>query len=68
MESKIIAIVERIEKTIVMLETREHGLFQVPMAVLPKGVSEGNVLQISFRIDPELERERRQQIRDLQRS
>lgn len=67
-ETTIIAVVERIEKNVAVLETENYGSFTVPKNILPQKLNEGNVLRISFKIDPELESERRKRIRDLQNS
>jgi hypothetical protein len=45
----VLAIVDRIEGDIAVLEWGEHGVTEVPVVVLPVGVSEGDTVRFRTR-------------------
>ncbi|MBN1355301.1 DUF3006 family protein [bacterium] len=60
-------VVERIEKNQAVLEPLDgSGSFLFPVYLLPADVREGSVIRFELKIDPEMERERRSRIRELQ--
>ncbi len=67
MADQNIAIVDRLEGDIAVLEFIEPRFgFQLPVEVLPEDVHEGAAVEFDFKLRPEIEAERRQEIRQLQ--
>lgn len=66
-DSSPMAVVDRIESKVAALELIEsRHTFHLPVQVLPDEVHEGAVVEIDFKLRPEVEEERRQEINDLQ--
>ncbi len=65
-ESKSEGVVDRIEGDLAVVETEWREVVNIPLKYLPEGTREGNVLDIIFRINPEREKERREEIKKLQ--
>lgn len=65
-ESKAEGVVDQIEGGLARVETEWREMVDIPLKYLPKGLKEGNVLDIIFRINPEREKERRDKVRSLQ--
>jgi hypothetical protein len=64
-----IAIVDRIEAGIVVLEAIEPKInFKLPEALLPSDIHEGAAVELGFRLRPGVEEERRNYVSDLQQS
>ena len=62
-----IAVVDRIEEGIAVLEVIEPQFsFQLPVEVLPDDLHEGAALELNFELRPEIEKKRREEIRNLQ--
>ncbi len=65
-ESKSEGVVDRIEGDLAVVETEWREVVNIPLRYLPEGIREGNVLDIIFRINPEKEKKRREEIKKLQ--
>ncbi|MFP4687767.1 MAG: DUF3006 domain-containing protein [bacterium] len=62
-----VAIVDRIESGIAVLEAIEPKIsFELPVRLLPEGVHEGAAVELGFKLRPDIEKERRSRIRDMQ--
>jgi len=62
-----IAIVDRIEEGIAVLELIQPRFnFQMPVEILPDELHEGAAVALNFELRPEIEKKRRQEVRDLQ--
>ncbi|MBA7634947.1 hypothetical protein ES703_42546 [subsurface metagenome] len=66
-ESKSEGVVDRIEGDLAVVELEWREVVNIPLKYLPEGTREGNVLDIIFRINPEREKERRGEIKKLQK-
>ncbi|MEI6632943.1 MAG: DUF3006 domain-containing protein [Chlamydiota bacterium] len=64
---KVRAIVDRIEEDLAVLEVGGEGMVEWPVKFLPRGLGEGNVLDVEFTINKKAEAEARAEISDLQR-
>jgi hypothetical protein len=64
--SKSEAVVDRIEGDLAVVETEWREMVNIPLQYLPKGTREGNVIDITFRLNPEKEKKRRKDIIKLQ--
>ena len=64
--SKSEAVVDRIEGDLAVVETEWREMVNIPLQHLPKGTREGNVIDITFRLNPEKEKKRRKDIIKLQ--
>ena len=64
--SKSEAVVDRIEGDLAVVETEWREMVNIPLQYLPKGTREGNVVDITFRLNPEKEKKRRKDIIKLQ--
>jgi len=65
-ESKTEGVIDTIEGGLARVEREWREMVYIPTKHLPAGVKEGNVLDIIFRINPEREKEKRQEITNLQ--
>ena len=60
-------VIDRIEGNIAIIELPERGgRIEIPVKFLPKGAGEGNVLDMSFRLNKEEEKSRREKIKKMQ--
>jgi hypothetical protein len=64
---KVRAIVDRIEEDLAVLEVGGEGTVEWPVKFLPRGLKEGNVLDVEFTINRLAEAKARAEISDLQR-
>jgi hypothetical protein len=64
---KVRAIVDRIEEDLAVLEVDGEGMVEWPVKFLPRGLAEGNVLDVEFTINKKAEAEARAEISDLQK-
>jgi hypothetical protein len=64
--SKSEAVVDRIEGDLAVVETEWREMVNIPLQYLPKGTREGNVIDITFRLNPEKENKKRKDIIKLQ--
>ena len=66
-EEMLIAIVDRIEEEQAVLELVDTKfLFNFPVKLLPDELHEGAAIEISFKNRPDIEKQRREKIRQLQ--
>jgi hypothetical protein len=65
-ESKTEGVIDEIEGDLARVEMEWREMVYIPLKHLPAGVKEGNVLDITFRVNPEREKEKRQEIKSLQ--
>lgn len=68
----LIATIDRIEEgasgeKLAVLVFDDGAQLVLPLERLPHGSADGSVLQVHLQLDPELERQRRNAVRDLQR-
>lgn len=67
MSEENIAIVDRIEGDIVVLELIDPRYdFQLPLEIFPEDVHEGAAVELNFKLRPEIEEKRREEISQLQ--
>ena len=63
----MLTVIDRIEGKIAVIELPERaGHIEIPKKFLPKGIKEGNFLEISFKIDKKAETKQKEKIRKLQ--
>lgn len=65
-ESRGEGVVDQIESGIARVELEWREIVHIPVKYLPKGTREGNVLDIIFRLNPAKEKEKREEVRNLQ--
>ncbi|MBD3371031.1 DUF3006 family protein [Candidatus Fermentibacteria bacterium] len=65
-ETELLVSVDRIEDGTAVLVSREAHRWLLPAHLLPEGCSEGDVLRITLRRDPEETERLRRKIGDLQ--
>jgi len=65
-ESEIFVSLDRIEEGIAVILTRESYRWLLPVEQLPEGTSEGDILRVRFRRDPEETAATASRIGDLQ--
>lgn len=67
MENKIEVIVDRIEEgRIAVIEMPDMSTLEIDKNYLPSAVKEGNVIDVIFKINPEREKELKDEVSDLQ--
>ncbi|HOK39728.1 MAG TPA: DUF3006 domain-containing protein [bacterium] len=67
MESTIQVVVDRIEdNNIAVIELPDLDQFEINKKYLPKKVKEGNVIDITFKLNPDAEKKKREEIIKLQ--
>jgi hypothetical protein len=63
---KVRVVVDRIEGEIAVLEVEGEGIVEWPVKFLPRGIREGNILDVEFEINSEAEATQRAKISKLQ--
>ena len=63
---KVRVVVDRIEGEIAVLEVEGEGIVEWPVKFLPRGIREGNILDVEFEINREAEATQRAKISKLQ--
>jgi hypothetical protein len=63
---KIRAVVDRIEEDLAVLEVAGEAIVEWPVKFLPRGLAEGNVLDVEFTINKAAEAAQRKKISKLQ--
>ena len=66
MEKKIQAAIDRIEENIAVLELPDIETIEIDVKHLPSKIKEGNILDITFRINKDEEAARLKEITELQ--
>lgn len=59
-------VIDRIEEALAVLEVEGEGIVEWPVKFLPRGIKEGNVLNVEFVINREAEAAQRAKISKLQ--
>ena len=63
----MLTVIDRIEGKIAVIELPDRGGYiEIHKKMLPKGIKEGNFLEISFKIDKKAEAKQKEKIRKLQ--
>ncbi len=62
----MIGVIDRIEGKIAIIEIEGEFFIEVPKKYLPEGVKDGDVLQISFKLDPKTRKLREDKIKKMQ--
>ena len=65
-ESRAEGVVDTIEGGVARVECEWRDMVYIPIEFLPKGIREGNVLDIIFRLNPDKEKQKRDEVRKLQ--
>lgn len=65
--AEAIAVIDRIEEGIAILEFEDRTLMELPARLLPEGAREGIAVRVSFTLDPEATDRFRRETEELQR-